>query len=277
MSGDSLLDGITDVLNAANGVQDQNSGSIANQLPLGVESSFPSVEELLAQGATEMVENSSRPATPKRKRGRPRGSRNRSAPQSEDEGYSENGERDTRNYINRLGQMTPAESKRAVYLRKKITKIFDYFPHKLEKYYPSRPHVGSMTIQELIDTDQLVCNILDDGDEATYVKEAFKFVANTIERAGPAIQQRFLRWVPGSEILRFQRGLGETVGELVDEPGEEGLEDDVNRIAVEFVGWAPSNPYANLGIKIFKLMQAVRDQQQQATLNSVSTGEDEGL
>lgn len=271
MSGDSLLDGISDVLNAATATPSQAGGSIADQLPLGDSGGFGTVDDYLQRGAQELADTISQPSTPKRKRGRPKGSRSR--PVSDDEGAMEN----TRAYASRLGQMTPEESHRAVYLRKKIQKIFDYFPHKVDAYYPTRPHTGSMTIQQLIDTEQLLCNILDDGDEAAYVKEAFKFTANVIERSGPAIQQRFLRWVPGSEILRFQKGLGEAVSELVDEPGDEGLQDDAHRIAIEFIGWAPNNPYANLGLKLFRIMQAVRDAQINETINRPSEGEDEGL
>lgn len=271
MSGDALLDGITDVLNAVTCTPDAQGSSIADQLPLGDSGSIGTVDEMLRKGAEELV---SAPSTPKRKRGRPKGSKNRSNPTSDDEGLQEE---QTRGYLSRLGQMTPEESIRAVYLRKKISKIFQYFPHKVNQYYPNRPHVASMTIQQLIDTDQLLCNILDDGDESMYVKEAFKFAANTIERAGPSIQQRFLRWVPGSEILRFQRGLGSAVSELVDTPGDEGLEDEVNRIAIEFTGWAPNNPYANVAIKLFKIMQAVRDEQLTQTLERPGEPGDEGL
>lgn len=249
MSGDAAIDGISGVLAAASS---GGSGASTVDAGLGTSDYVPTVDEMLVMGAQDIAEPS-----PKRKRGRPKGSRNNSRSNSPapDDGLS--GEEMTRAYASKMGAETAAD-KRAVLLRKKIHKIFDYFPHKLSKYYSNIPNVAAMSVQQLIDTEQLLLSIIDETDESIYVKECFKMTARFIESTGPAIQQRFLRWMPGSEVLQFQDGLGDTVDEMVDVPGDEGIGDEVNRISLDFVGWAPSNPYANAGIKLFRIMQAVK-------------------
>jgi len=84
--------------------------------------------------------------------------------------------------------------------------------------------------------------------------------------------------MPGAEILQFQEGLGDAMDEMVDVPGDEGIGDEVNRISLDFVGWAPSNPYANAGIKLFRIMQAVKTANIEE-MNSVkqAPGEGDGL
>jgi len=110
---------------------------------------------------------------------------------------------------------------------------------------------------ELIEMENTITNILDEGDESVYVKEAFVAGAGIIESAGPIVQRRFLRWLPNSSFLANQDGLQEAVKELVDIQGEEGLAVEVKRVAISFTGYAPSNPYMKAAMKIVKLMQAV--------------------
>lgn len=257
MSSDQL-DDIGSVLSAAT-AQSQEAGAISSALELGVSGvTVPSVEDYLQMGVEEL---NAPPPAQKKKRGRPKGSgsgrSSRSQSPAPDQGMS--GEELTRQYVRSMGDQQ-MENPRAVYLRKKIHKIFDYFPHKVDKYYPNRPAVAFMNVQQLIETEQLLINILDEGDESMYVKEAVKIAAGAIETVGPVVHRRWLKWLPGAEFLNYQRGLREAVTELMDEPGDDGLADEVNRISLEFIGWAPTNPYVSLGMKLYRVMNVVKDE-----------------
>lgn len=246
------MDGIASVLNAARVEPDSGTSGMGDKILAQQLECPPTVEEYIQQGAQEIASAPESSVKKPGKRGRPKGSKNNSpAPDAI------SGEDRTRAYVQKLGE-NQAVDIRAMELRKKITKAFNYFPHKLSRYYANVPNVALLSTQQLIDTDQLLMNILDEGDEAIYVKEGFKFVAKCIESNGPAFQSRFLSWMPGSDILQCQQGLTETVGVLVDETGPNGLADDVNRISLDFIGWAPSNPYVNAALNIFRVMQAVQ-------------------
>jgi len=207
--------GIASVLNAAK----IESTGVADHMLAETTMQVPTPQEMIE---TEVrVQSAPNSPGPTRKRGRPKGSRSSSpAPDQM------SGEDRTRAYVQRLG-MSQAEDTRAVLLRKKITKIFDYFPHKLSRYFPGPPDVVSMSVQQLIDTEKLVLNIIDEADESVYVKEGFKWVAGVIENAGPSIHRKLLRWCPGADILQHQTGLSNAVATLVDEPGSEGLADEL--------------------------------------------------
>ncbi len=224
--------------------------------------SVPTVEEYI-QMSTEELQSapSSAPSSPGRKRGRPKGSMRPKSPRDEI-----SGEERTRAYMTKLGQ-SQAEDVHGIYLRKKIAKIFDYFPHRLSRYYPRTPDVAYMSLQQLIDMDKLLLSILDEGDELVYVKEAFKWVAGVIENTGPYVHSRFLRWMPGADILHHQQGLTQAVTTLVDEDGDEGLGDETKRIAIDFIGWAPQNPYMNAALKLYKVMNVVKQVSYETTAN----------
>lgn len=247
------MEGIASVLQAAK----VESSTAADHMMAESSPSVPTVQEFIDMGVQEVRSEPNSPGPTKKGRGRPKGSKNRSAPSSPapDDGMS--GEDRTRAYVQRLAEQQ-GEDARAVYLRKKITKIFDYFPHRINRYYPHRPNIAYLSVQQLVETERLLVNILDEGDEAVYVKEGFKWVAGAIENSGPSIHRRFLRWCPGADILQHQQGLSHAVEELVDVPGDDGLADEVNRISLEFIGWAPSNPWVNAGLKLMKIMQGVK-------------------
>jgi len=259
------MEGIASVLKAAK----SESSGIADQTMAEMSTNVPTVDEYIQTAAHEMANPPSSPG-PKRGRGRPKGSKNSRPSSPFDDGMS--GEDRTRAYVQKMAE-SQGEDSRAVYLRKKITKIFDYFPHKIARYYPNRPNVAYLSVQQLIDTERLLVNILDEGDESVYVKEGFKWVAGVVENSGPSIHRRFLKWVPGADILQHQHGLAQTVDELVDLPGDEGLADEVNRISLEFIGWAPSNPWVNAGLKLFKIMQGVKQARIEAPIPPVTGGD----
>lgn len=250
MSGDTAIDGISTVLAAA--TAGNVTASIGDSL-MGAGMSAPTVEDYLSSGAASMLEEQQ---APKKKRGRPKGSRSRPTSPGPPDGMS--GEDMTRAYITKLGEET-ATDKRSVQLKRKINKAFEYFPHKLSKYYAHIPNIAAMSVQQLIDLDQLVLSIIDDTDESYYVKAGFKMAASAIESVGPGVYRRFLRWMPGAEILQMQSGLSEAVEELVEVQGEEGLADDVNRVSLDFVGWLPNNPYFTTAIKLYQVMHRVRN------------------
>lgn len=262
------MEGIASVLNAAR-VEPETSNTNMGDKLLTQTIDCPTVDEYIQQGAQEIAAAaSSAPNSPgpsKKPRGRPKGSKSRS-PAPED---TISGEDRTRAYVQKLAERQ-GEDIRAIALRRKITKVFNYFPHKLRRYFQNIPDVSLMSTQQLIDTYSLLLGILDEGDERVYVKEGFKVVAGMIENGGPTIHSKFLRWCPGADILQCQQGLAKAVDQLADEPGEDGLADPINRIALEFDGWAPTNPYVNAGLAIFKIMKEVQMAKIQAPVNMTS-------
>lgn len=241
-----MSEGIQSVLQAAN-AEIGTTPTIDSMMAESI--NIPNPEELATAIREEIRSQSNSPGV--RRRGRPKGSKNLKTPPSDDF------EQRTRAYMAKVGE-AQAENPRIILLRKKISKMFHYFPHKLNRYFNGEPNVTIMSLQELLDTEKLCLSIIDEADESLYVKQAFKWLATVIEKSGPSIQQRFLRWAPGSDILQFQDGLSDAVDELIEVPGEEGLADDVHRVSLDFIGWVPANPYVNSALKILKLMSAMK-------------------
>lgn len=214
-----------------------------NNLPYGV----AAVDDIFEQ-----------PKTTAKKRGRPAGKKTPKTPPSGDFlGVAPDDMEMTKRMVEH-GQVVASNTPRAVLLRKKINKYFQHFP-KLHEYFHHKPHTGNMTEMQLADLENTICDVLDEGDEAYYVKQAFITTAGFIEVAGPVIHRRFCRWIPNSGFLQHQDGLKEAITQLVDVPGDEGLGDEVNRVAIAFTGYAPNNPYVKCATKIVKIMQAVAE------------------
>ena len=190
----------------------------------------------------------------KKKRGRPSGKKPGKSPSATDAEI-------TQKMITHMNAVSD-NSADSVLARRRISKYLDCFQHRLRHHFPQRPMLSQLTSAQLAEMESTITNILDEGDEAVYVKEAFVAGAGFIESAGPVIQRRFLRWLPNSAFLANQDGLQEAVKELVDVQGDEGLADEVNRVAISFTGYAPSNPYMKAAMKVVKLMQAVSAAQQ---------------
>lgn len=165
----------------------------------------------------------------------------------------------------------PEETRAAALLRKRLYRWFDRFEHRLRPYFETAPPIESMTIQQMTDTETLVKSVLDETDEAIFVEKAFIYGASVIERVGPSFYQRFGRFVPGSEILRHQRGLAAAVEKLVHVPGPSGLKEEIDRVAIEFTGWAPQNPYINGALKLWNVMQQVHEMKLQQIENSMAS------
>ena len=158
--------------------------------------------------------------------------------------------------LNKTG-WTPEEVGAVALMRKKCFRWFDKFPHRLVHYFPQRPPIESMGLKELQDLDTTVKVCLDEGDECEYARRLFVLGAGVIENGGPAFYKRFAKWIPGAEILCQQEGLKQAVEHLSRVPGDEGLADEVNRVGIEWTGYAPSNPWMNGAAKIYSIMSAV--------------------
>lgn len=175
---------------------------------------------------------------------------------------------------------TPEETKAAGLLRRRLRKWFERFERKLRPYFSQVPPIEQMTIQEMADTETLIKSILDEVDESVYVEQLFVYGAEVIERVGPAFHSRFGRFIPGSELLRNQQGLHEVMKEAVKIPGEDGFKDEIDRIAIEFTGWAPQSPVMHGAMKLWQMMKHVHEMRMsmvQEAMKTSSEVRDSGL
>ena len=148
----------------------------------------------------------------KKKRGRPSGKKPGKSPSATDAEI-------TQKMITHMNAVSD-NSADSVLARRRISKYLDCFQHRLRHHFPQRPMLSQLTSAQLAEMESTITNILDEAG------------AGFIESAGPVIQRRFLRWLPNSAFLANQDGLQEAVKELVDVQGDEGLADEVNRVAI---------------------------------------------
>ena len=150
---------------------------------------------------------------------------------------------------------TPTEMSALRLVRQRILAYWKQFHRKLrsEGFLEELPDLGMMNFTQLEELERQFVYFINRVPESEFVKYGFVAAAGAIEEYGPAMAKR-LRFLPGSKTLDYQQGLGEVVKEAVEIPGEDGLQDEVEKIAIPFTGIGFSSPWFGLVTKLGRLL-----------------------